>query len=360
MVSSFVYTDSGRVGWEMDYEGNKISESYDGNVHIVEVEAPDGTVTTTRGLMDETGAYITMETLVNGELVSISTYGERDPETNLPDEMIKTDLEGNVLETTLWIKDDKGNTLRTTTDASGKEIEQQIFGSDDRYVGGFKLTDTGMEKYAYNPILGTTTTEVYDAAGNLVSVIVTDGVTVISKQDFEVAAKPQIRYVWYPNNTASTMGIAFRDVKPELTKKWYNFTPVDLSKDGEQTIPLIGGGMYIIGQVQVAVKGDEVTVTYTMRGDDRDTARRQSEFFTFFGSLNDVSAVEPEDIGAGFKFGEPLSIEKDLNGDTQVLLFVRNVVTFRDYYTNDRQLTRYWPNHPRYKEYRQQLETIMD
>ncbi|MGI6687825.1 MAG: hypothetical protein ACOX6Y_05655 [Christensenellales bacterium] len=165
---------------------------------------------------------------------------------------------------------------------------------------------------------------------------------------------------WYPSNTASTAGFSFRKLRPELTDKWYNFTPVDLSKDGVQTIPLVAGNVYIVGKVEVAVNGDAVTVSYSMPGSKHDTARTESEFFTFFANLDAVTTVNPEEIGEGFKFGEPVSIEKDLGGDTKVLLFVRNVLSFRDYYTADKKLARYWPNSKNYNSYYQYLESIMD
>ena len=74
---------------------------------------------------------------------------------------------------------------------------------------------------------------------------------------------PEIVYTWYPSNTVTTAGLAFRDERPELTDKWYQFNPVDLSQDGVQSFTLVGGSVLILGKVTVEVAGDEVTVNYS-------------------------------------------------------------------------------------------------
>ena len=55
-----------------------------------------------------------------------------------------------------------------------------------------------------------------------------------------------------------------------------------------------------------------------------------------------------------------VSIENDLGGDTQVLLFVRNVATFSNWVQNDIPRTRYWPNIPARVEFREHLRSLMD
>ena len=179
------------------------------------------------------------------------------------------------------------------------------------------------------------------------------------------AKKPEIPqnpvYTWYPSNTVSTMGLSFRNVRPDLTKKWYHFTPVDLSQQGEQVIPLVASNMFFVGWACVNVTGDEVTVTYKAHGQNNtDTFRVHSEFLTFFPDLDSVTGVEPENLGEGFKFGKPISIEKDLGGDTNVLLFAHIVATYCDYYTKDLKYVRYSPNLIQYQDYRDALQGLMD
>ena len=170
------------------------------------------------------------------------------------------------------------------------------------------------------------------------------------------------RGAWYHNNTACAFGLAFRDVKPGLTDKWYTFAPVDLTVQGRQEFEYIASSLYVIGTVYVDVNGDSVTVTYRNFYDGKGgRTETKEEFFTFFPDLGAVSQVEPEMLqGQARAFGVPLSIENDLNGDTRVLLFVRNRVTYCNYVTPTRQLTRYWPNLPERKALREEMLRLMD
>ena len=162
---------------------------------------------------------------------------------------------------------------------------------------------------------------------------------------------------WYPNNTACSFGPAFRDVKPSLTEKWYLFTPINLSIQGRQEFEYIASNMYVIGKVYVDVYGDSVTVSYhNFYADQGGNTETKEEFFTFFHDLKAVREVEPENLGdSHFRFGVPFSIERDLEGDTSVLLFVRNRVTYRDYVVNNHKLTRFWPNLQERKQLREQM-----
>ena len=167
---------------------------------------------------------------------------------------------------------------------------------------------------------------------------------------------------WYSKNTACSFGPAFRDMRPSLTDKWYTFTPIDLTKQGRQTFEYVASNMYVIGQVYVDVTGDTVRVTYhNYYADQSGNTETLTEYFTFFPDLKSVTNVDPETMDdLGFHFGEDISIEKDLNGDTNVLLFVRNQVTYCDYVTNSHKLTRFWPNLPERKALRQQMQAMMD
>ena len=167
---------------------------------------------------------------------------------------------------------------------------------------------------------------------------------------------------WYSNNTACSFGPAFRDAKPGMTDKWYLFTPINLSIQGRQTFDYVASNTYVIGQVYVDVAGDSVTVTYhNYYAAASGNTETQSEFFTFFPDLFGVTEVEPENMAdKGYVFGQPISIEKDLNGDTNVLLFVRNRVTYCDYVNSTHKLTRYWPNLPERVTLRNQMLQMMD
>ncbi len=167
---------------------------------------------------------------------------------------------------------------------------------------------------------------------------------------------------WYSNNTACSFGPAFRDVRPSLTDKWYTFTPVDLSKQGRQTFEYVASNKYVIGEVFVDVAGDEVTVNYHNFYDAQDgQTKTLTEYVTFYRDLASVKNVNPETTDQlGFRFGQTLSIANDLEGDTNVLLYIRNEVTYCDYVNYSHKLTRFWPNLPERKALREQMLAIMD
>ena len=167
---------------------------------------------------------------------------------------------------------------------------------------------------------------------------------------------------WYSKNTACSFGPAFRDVRPALTDKWYLFTPIDLTKQGRQTFEYVASNVYVIGEVYVDVYGDTVRVTYhNYYADQGGNTETLTEFFTFFPDLKSVKDVNPETMDdLGFHFGQDISIAEDLNGDTNVLLFIRNQVTYCDYVNSTHKLTRFWPNLPERKALRQQMRDMMD
>jgi hypothetical protein len=167
---------------------------------------------------------------------------------------------------------------------------------------------------------------------------------------------------WYPKNTACSFGPAFRDVRPSLTDKWYTFTPVDLSIQGRQTFEYVASNLYVIGEVYVDVAGDTVMVTYhNYYADQGGNTETLTEFMTFFHDLGSVTDAEPETMQElGYRFGQPISIERDLAGDTNVLLFIRNQVTYCDYVISTHKLIRFWPNLPERKALREKMQMMMD
>jgi hypothetical protein len=343
------YNAAGVLILRVDYKTNTTETFYDDGTQMykyVYVENEDGSWTVTEEDYNEDGSLSRrrVETYTEDSLLT-------DIEKSYPDET------GAWINESYSVDEDGNETLHHTskeyTDEDGVWIHE---GYAVNEKGEQTLTelhktydnpDGSSKKEIYLPNdqgeLVLTETKYYDEDGNEIKPVI-------------ISSGP----IWYPSNTACTAGFSFRKLRPELTDKWYNFTPVDLSKDGVQTIPLVAGNVYIVGKVEVAVNGDAVTVSYSMPGSKHDTARTESEFFTFFANLDAVTTVNPEEIGEGFKFGEPVSIEKDLGGDTKVLLFVRNVLSFRDYYTADKKLARYWPNSKNYNSYYQYLESIMD
>ena len=164
---------------------------------------------------------------------------------------------------------------------------------------------------------------------------------------------PYVTTTWFYNNTASTQGLRFRDVNPELTGKWYMFTPVDLSVDGVQEIPIIASNMYYIGNLTLTVAEGNVTAEYKMaRG-----VNVRSEFLSYFADLSLVEKVEPAQIAyEKLPFGEPVSIETELKGDTNVLLYTHFVVDYND----DLNIQRFFTSSKEYKALVSALKEMMD
>lgn len=129
----------------------------------------------------------------------------------------------------------------------------------------------------------------------------------------------------YFNNTVCSFGPQFREVSSDLTREWYMFTPVDLSKDGMQTYDLIGGGMYVIGKMTVTVKDGSVTVDYEYASRDIQAGR---EYFTFFADYESITREALDNFRKQYAYGKAYDIEEKLGGDTDVLLFVCNTATF--------------------------------
>lgn len=383
-VSERIYSEPSQNQWEFSKEvffdeedGASWSARKEDGSWEKTLEKPDGTVIQTietpadSMYSDPEGNSPTgkIEEYVNGKLTSAKTYAYEKitdafgREVWVKSGSVTRNAEGAVVGTEEFTYGENGFIQSSTEIRDGQVILQETYNEKGwKLTGIYKNEDGTSSDFEMKPELKLSRTRKYDAKGNLVEVVVRDqhgnvvDPSLFEEDEVEEEPKP----VWYPSNTVSTHGFAFRDLRPELTKKWYRFTPVDLSKDGEIAIPLVGSNKYIIGQVKVNVAGDEVTVNYRMFGDRNDTARRESEFFTFLPDLASVTTVEPEELGEGFTFGEPVSIEKDLKGDTRVLLYVRNVATYCDHLNYDTQLGRYWPNSKNYAKYYDYLRSIMD
>jgi len=127
--------------------------------------------------------------------------------------------------------------------------------------------------------------------------------------------------------TLCSEGIRFRDLENPVTDYWYMFTPIDLSVDGEQTYDLIAGNIHKIGTVTVLVKEGTVTVTYKLI--NRRDIMVFEEFMTFLPTLADVTELDFENM-TGYEYGEAISIQEQLGGDTKVLLVMRNLATYTE------------------------------
>ena len=154
--------------------------------------------------------------------------------------------------------------------------------------------------------------------------------------------------------TVCTYGIRFRDLQNPITKEWYMFTPIDLSVEGEQTIDLIAGNMHEIGKATVLVKDGKVTVT-TKVNSTRNIAYKE-EFLTFVPALADLTALDFEAM-TNYAYGEEISIEEALGGDTKVLLLMRNRAWYPD---NANGVNAFKGKGKAYNAYVEELKALMD
>ncbi|HSK68571.1 MAG TPA: hypothetical protein VLA21_04865, partial [Candidatus Limnocylindria bacterium] len=101
--------------------------------------------------------------------------------------------------------------------------------------------------------------------------------------------------------------------------------PLDISADGEQTVPLIASNLYWAGEAKVLVEGGSVTVTYSVLP----AMKVKSEFLAVLPNLDAAVTTDPAGLREyAHGFGERISIADRLGGDTRVLLFILNVVDY--------------------------------
>lgn len=163
---------------------------------------------------------------------------------------------------------------------------------------------------------------------------------------------------WYPDNTVGVAGFSLRELYPELTDKWYNVVPVDLTQDGVQSFRLVASNLYYIGQADVTVQGDEVTVTYELARGNREV---KSETLRWFTAWEDITTDYLNDPASSAAFGQTISRKNDLNGQDVALLLICNRVSYRQpYYDDGTSLVRYWATNADWVAYREALQPLLD
>ena len=160
-------------------------------------------------------------------------------------------------------------------------------------------------------------------------------------------AVPKEKY--YDNNSVCAFGPQFRDVSGKLTKEWYMFTPVDLSRDGTQTFELIAANMHVVGSVRVTVENGRFTVDYTYNSKAIKPGR---EYFTFFKDFESITRKDMDNFKKHYTYGKTYSIEEKLGGDTDVILFVCNTATYRATASG---LVRYYSSNPAREQLREAM-----
>ena len=259
------------------------------------------------------------------------------------------DRAGNLVSYSVWPEkaDESGNVLsKVTYSKSGNVKDAWVMSADGVY---YHYTNKGWE------------VEQSDEEGNVTYKKVKSGPSGFDMKSAKQYTIPVTlpKTQWYPNNTVGVKGFSLRELYPNLTSKWYNVVPVDLTQEGVQTFDLVASNMYIIGKAYAEVRDGKVTLSYAYIGSDR--AQALGETVALFTSLDQLTHDYLEEPTSNVSFNQPISIEEDLGGADVALLLICNRLTYSQPYTDKGyMLTRYWPNHHNYVEYRAGLQSLFD
>ena len=161
----------------------------------------------------------------------------------------------------------------------------------------------------------------------------------------------------YPDNTMSLVGLSLREMYPELTNRWYQIVPVDLTQDGEYTYKLAVSNMYYMGRCKVTVQDGKVTVDYEIPYGD---IRIGKQCVAWFRNIGEITTDFLEDPQSHFRFGQPADIQEDLGGQETALLFICNRVSFEMPLRGvDTCLKRFYTGGETMRAYRQELLELL-
>ena len=168
----------------------------------------------------------------------------------------------------------------------------------------------------------------------------------------------KVKGQWYNNNTVSLIGIPLREHFPRLTRKWYHIVPVDLTHDAVYVYPLAASNLYYMGSCRILVRGGTVTVDYSL---PRGLAFVKRNCLMWFTDLSQITHDYLENPSSPFRFGEPVSIRDQLNGQDVAILFICNRVTYRIPLTNGGGMPKkYWRGSPQVKQREADMLRLLD
>lgn len=124
-----------------------------------------------------------------------------------------------------------------------------------------------------------------------------------------------------------SMGLYFRELKPQLTDEWFLFTPIELNKDGIQVYPLIASNAYEAGELTLTIENGQLLAEYHVLNG----ITVNDEFLTFFPNLSSVTTVDVQMLqGQELPFNQPIDIAATFGQDAKVILYMNNAVSFSD------------------------------
>ena len=184
----------------------------------------------------------------------------------------------------------------------------------------------------------------------------TEGLDLSAMQQHFTGYKLEPTICWH--NTMSLVGLPLRELVPGLTDKWYHVVPVDLSKDGVFVYPTAVSSMYLLGSCEVTVQNGKVTVDYVL---PEGYVYPGDQCMSWFTSLEEITPEFLDTLESSFRFGQPVDIQAELNGQNIALLFICNDITYQlplDYKNSFPASIH--PLSPEMQAYRQELLDLID
>lgn len=168
----------------------------------------------------------------------------------------------------------------------------------------------------------------------------------------------RVECTWYGYNTMSLVGLSLRDMYPNLTNRWYQVVPVDLTKEGRFYYPTAVSNMYYLGGCYVTVKDGFVTTDYML---PTGQVYPKSDCLMWFTDISEITTEFLESpTTSPYEFGKPVSIKDDLKGQDIALLFICNQVTFRVPLTNGGAMpVRYYRGQPKVQDALAEYEVLL-
>ena len=163
---------------------------------------------------------------------------------------------------------------------------------------------------------------------------------------------------YFDDNTVCIAGYMLRQMDPELTDRWYTVMPIDLTANGTTKLQMVASNMYYFGYCYVTVADGRVWVRMAYPNGHM---KVKDECIAIFTSMNELTPEYLENPVGNIVSGHSLSIEDQLDGAEMGLLFIRNVVDYRQpFYGGSGWLKRWWRNSADWKEYFDERQWAMD